>query len=259
MTPNAQLKARLCARDPLVGCFIKTPHPTVIEVLGAGPLDFLILDGEHSPFDRAAIDACMLAAKAVGCALLVRVPDSNPAFILNVLDCGAAGVVVPHVTSVKQAETLAKAVHYVPGGRGIAGTTRAGGYGEIPLAEHRARAGGEVVLICQIEDREGVECHKEIVTTPGVDGLFVGRADLSLSYGRDDFSSPEIDAICTDVLGTKEVATGLYCAPDENIATWREAGASFIVKGSDHTFLARGAQTLATGFSSASNNTGNKP
>ncbi|MCP4934569.1 MAG: 4-hydroxy-2-oxovalerate aldolase, partial [bacterium] len=61
MTPNAHFKARLVARQPLIGCFIKTPHPTVIEVLGAGPLDFLILDAEHAPFDRASIDACMLA------------------------------------------------------------------------------------------------------------------------------------------------------------------------------------------------------
>ncbi len=256
ITPNARFKTRLAAREPLVGCFIKTPHPSVIEVLGAGPLDFLILDAEHAPFERAAIDACMLAARAVRCALLVRVPDSNPAFILNVLDCGAAGVVVPHVTSAEQAEVLARSVHYVSGGRGIAGTTRAGGYGEIPLAEHRARAGGEVALLCQIEDREGVECHKEIAAVPDVDGLFVGRADLSLSYGRDDFGSTEIDAICGEVLSTTGAATGLYCAPGEDIGRWRDKGASLFVTGSDHTLLQRGAKSLAAGFARGYNTTG---
>ncbi len=244
MTPNATFKSRLTAGEQLVGCFIKTPHPSVIEVLGAGPLDFLILDAEHAPFDRSSIDSCMLAARAVECPLLVRVPNSDPAWILNVLDCGAAGVVVPHVTTVEQAETLAKSMHYVPGGRGIAGTTRAGEYSLRPLAEHRAEAGNEVSLFCQIEDREGVENLTGIAAVDGVDALFVGRADLTVSYGLEEFGSAEIDAICADILAAKGTATGLYCAPGEDLSKWREKGASFVVSGSDHGFLASGAKTL---------------
>ncbi len=245
MTPNARFKARLVAREPLVGCFVKTPHPTVVEVLGATDLDFLVLDGEHSPFDRAAIDASMLAARAVGCPVLVRVPDDNPAFMLNVLDCGAAGVVVPHVTSPEQAGRLAAAMRYAPGGRGIAGTTRAGGYGTRALPEHRAKAGDEVALICQIEDREGVECFEAIAAVDGVDALFVGRADLTVSYGLDDFAAPEVATICGEVLGARGAATGLYCGPTEDAAQWRAKGASFVVTGSDHTFLIAGAKALA--------------
>ena len=248
MSANARFKARLNARAPLLGCFIKTPHPTVIEVLGATALDFLVLDGEHAPFDRAAIDACLLAARAVGCAVLVRVPDDTPSTILNVLDCGAAGVVVPHVTSVAQARALAASVRYVPGGRGIAGTTRAGGYGARPLADHRRAAADEVSLICQIEDREGVDCAAEIAAVDGVDGLFVGRADLTVSYGLDNFAALEIAAICAAVLGVQGAATGLYCAPGEDLSRWRAGGASFIVSGSDHTFLVHGASALATAF-----------
>jgi 2-keto-3-deoxy-L-rhamnonate aldolase RhmA len=245
MTPNARFKSRLTASEQLVGCFIKTPHPVVIEVLGAGPLDFLILDAEHAPFDRASIDACMLAAKAVACPLLVRVPNSDPSWILNVLDCGAAGVVVPHVTTAAQAEELANAMHYVPGGRGIAGTTRAGEYSLRPLVEHRAAARNEVSLFCQIEDRKGVENLAEIAAVPDVDALFVGRADLTVSYGLENFSTPEIAAICGDILGARGAATGLYCAPGEDVSEWRNKGASFIVSGSDHSFLAAGAKALA--------------
>lgn len=252
MTPNARFKARLTAGEPLVGSFIKTPHPTLIEVLGATGLDFLVLDGEHSPFDRTSIDACMLAARAVGCPLLVRVPDDNAATILGVLDCGAAGVVIPHVISAEQAERIAKSVHYQPGGRGIAGTTRAGGYGTIPLADHRSRARDEVSLICQIEDSEAIECYNEIAAVPNVDALFVGRADLSMSFGRDDFSSPQIDGICADVLGAQSCATGLYCAPGEDIGRWRDCGASFFVIGSDHGYLQHGAAALTASFKAAS-------
>jgi 2-keto-3-deoxy-L-rhamnonate aldolase RhmA len=245
MTLNARFREALIAREPLVGCFVKTPHPTVIEVLAATELDFLVLDGEHSPFDKTSINLCLLAAQAVGCPVLARVPDDNQAFILNVLDCGAAGVVVPHVVSVEQAESLAKSVRYVPGGRGIAGTTRAGAYGARPLGEHRAAADREVTLICQIEDREGVENAGDIAAVEGVDGLFVGRADLTVSYGLTDFSDAGIAKLCGDVLGAAHASTGLYVAPGEDISQWREKGASFFLSGSDHSFLVQGANALA--------------
>jgi 2-keto-3-deoxy-L-rhamnonate aldolase RhmA len=258
MTPNARFKSRLVSRQLLIGCFIKTPHPAVIEVLGAGPLDFLILDAEHAPFDRTSIDACMLAARAVGCALLVRVPNSDPSWVLNVLDCGAAGIVVPHVVSVEQAEELAKSVHYGPGGRGIAGTTRAGMYSTRPLTDHRKLAGDEVSLICQIEDREGVDKFAEIAAVPNVDALFVGRADLTVSYGLDDFAAADVADMCGNILGAKEAATGLYCAPGENIQKWRDKGASLIVIGSDHSFLADGAKALRAAAQNHTNKSGSK-
>ncbi len=245
MSPNARFRQALMAREQLVGCFIKTPHATVIEVLGATELDFLVLDGEHSPFDKASINMCMLAAKAVGVPLLIRVPDDSPAFILNVLDSGAAGVVVPHVVSVEQAEQLSKSMRYVPGGRGIAGTTRAGGYGAKPLPQHREDAGNEVVLICQIEDREGVENADAIATVDGVDALFVGRADLTVSYGLTDFSNAGIAAKAGDVLGVQGAATGLFVSPNEDMGPWRDKGASFYLSGSDHSFLFAGAKALA--------------
>ncbi len=245
MTPNARFRQALIAREQLVGCFIKTPHPTVVEVLGATDLDFLVLDGEHSPFDKASINMCMLAAKAVGVPLLIRVPDDSPAFILNVLDCGAAGVVVPHVVSVVQAERLTKFMRYVPGGRGIAGTTRAGGYGVKPLPQHRMDADNEVSLICQIEDREGVDNAEAIAAVDGVDALFVGRADLTVSYGLTDFNDAGISEKCADVLGIKDTATGLYVAPNEDMRPWRDKGASFFLSGSDHSFLFAGAKALA--------------
>lgn len=243
MTSNARFKARLVARELMVGCFIKTPHPIVVEVLGAGPLDFLVLDAEHAPFERAAIDACMLAARAVGCPVLVRVPD--PSWVLNVLDCGAAGVMVPHVTSPEQARTLVGAMQYGPGGRGFAGTTRAAGYGTRPLAEHRAKAYDEVALICQIEDPEGVDCVEAIAAVPGVDALFLGRADMAVGMGLDDFFAPELAPVCSRVLGAKGAATGLFCAPAEDFAPWVAKGASFIVAGSEHSMMAAGAARLA--------------
>ncbi|SDF03497.1 HpcH/HpaI aldolase family protein [Limimaricola pyoseonensis] len=248
MSLNAEFRRRLIAREPLLGAFVKTPHPIVVEIMGRSGFDFLVLDAEHAPFDRAAIDTMMIAGRAAGCPLLVRVPSSSPDWLLGVLDAGAAGVMVPHVVSPGQAAELARAMRYGAGGRGFAGTTRAAEYAGRSMREHLAMAGDEVSLICQIEDAEGADRFDEIAAVEGVDALFVGRADLAVSCGRDDFFAPDIAARCAAILGASGAATGLYCAPGETLAPLREAGASLFVVGSDHTLMAGGAGQLRKAF-----------
>lgn len=240
-TPNQAFKNRLRARELVVGSFIKTPHPIVIEIMGASALDFVILDAEHAPFDRGSIDLAMIAGRSVSCPVLVRVPSTDPSLMLNVLDSGAAGVVVPHVKTAEDAEALARALHYGWDGRGFAGTTRAADYARRSLVEHKALAREEVSLICQIEDPEGVENAAGIAAVEGVDALFIGRADLAVAYGQDDFFAPEIADLSEKVLGVSGASTGLYCAPNEETARWQTAGASFLVMGSEHSFMAAGA------------------
>ena len=95
------LRERLRARDLLSATWVKTPHPHVVEVLALSELDALVLDAEHAPFDRAALDACLLAARAGGKPVLVRPESASPAAILQALDGGADGVVVPHIRSAR--------------------------------------------------------------------------------------------------------------------------------------------------------------
>lgn len=248
MTIARTFKSRLVAGEPLLGAFIKTPHPIVIEIIGAAGLDFLVVDAEHAPFDRAAIDVMMIAGRAVGCPLIVRVPTAAPHWMQNVLDAGAAGVMVPHVTSPQQAAELVRMTRYGKGGRGFAGTTRAADYARRGFKDHLTRTEGEISLICQIEDPEGVDAFGEIAAVDGVDALFVGRADLAVAYGFDSFFAPEIAEKSMRVLGAAGAATGLYCAPAEDLRPARDAGASFFVVGSEHTLMARGASELVESF-----------
>ncbi|SNT01475.1 HpcH/HpaI aldolase family protein [Tropicimonas sediminicola] len=257
MTVNSDFKARLSAGQEMLGVFVKTPQPIIIEILGQSGLDFMVIDAEHAPFDREAIDTAMIAGRAAGCPILVRVPKGDPETILGVLDSGAAGVMVPHVCTAEQAAALAKAVRYGPGGRGFAGTTRAADYARRGLQEHFDRTAGEVSLICQIEDPEGYENFRSIASVDGVDALFVGRADLSVSYGLRDFFARETADRCAEILGAKGAATGLYCAPNEDVAPWRRAGGSLFVIGSDHTLMTRGvAQMREAVFGSATSSKG---
>ena len=122
-------------RDLLVGTWIKTPSPIVCEVLGKSGLDALCLDAEHAPFGWLELDACITATRAGGLTPLVRVPSSNSAAILNALDCGATGVVVPHVKSAEDAEAVCLRSLHGPGGRGYSGATRAAGFGGKALAD----------------------------------------------------------------------------------------------------------------------------
>lgn len=245
---NAEFKSRLISKEPLLGAFLKTPHPIIVEVMARAGFDFLVVDAEHAPFDRGSVDAMVLAGRAVDCPILVRVPVSTADWILNVLDAGAAGVMVPHVVTADQARDLARSVAYGPGGRGFAGTTRAADYAGRSLVEHLGAARGECALICQIEDPEGVVNHAEIADVEGVDALFIGRADLAVSHGLSDFFAAEVAAMTSRILASEGAATGLYCAPSEPLEAHRDAGGSFFVVGSEHTLIAGGGKSLSESF-----------
>ena len=105
MADLTTLRRRLLAREHLIGTFVKTPTTHATEILGALGFDFVVIDEEHAPFDRMAIDAALLAARAAGTAALVRVQSATS--ILSVLDCGATGVLVPHVASAARAREVA--------------------------------------------------------------------------------------------------------------------------------------------------------
>lgn len=121
------LKTRIAAGDALLGTFVKTSHPQIFEVLAQTSLDLLVVDAEHAPFDRSDIDLAVMASRAGGIPVIVRPAEGSPSAILNALDCGADGVLVPHVRSAAEARAVARAAHYGPDGRGYAGTTRAAG------------------------------------------------------------------------------------------------------------------------------------
>lgn len=248
MTSNAEFKTRLLAREALLGAFFKTPHPILIEVLGRTGLDFLVLDAEHAPFDRSTIDMCLIAARGAGLPLIVRVPARGADWIGFALDAGAAGIMVPHVNSAAEAEDLVAACRFRPGHRGFAGTTRAADYAGRSLPGHLASPEAEVSLICQIEEPAGVAAAAEIAAVDGVDALFVGRADLAVTSGRDDFFGPEVLADTLGVLAAPGAATGLYCAPTEDVAPFRAAGGSLFVVGSEHTLMTTAAAELCERF-----------
>ena len=241
------LKQRLAAGERIVGTFIKTPSPIIVEVFGLSELDCLCLDAEHAPFDRIAIDGCALAARAAGMDLLVRVPVASPEHILNALDCSATGIVAPHIRSADEARALVKACHYGLGGRGYAGSSRAAGYATTPMMRHQAASGERTVVIAQIEDPEAVDAIEEIAAVDGIDALFVGRVDLTVAYGADSQDDPRVIAAVERVCRAGRKCgrpVGMFLARVDDVPLWAEQGASLFLLGSDHAFLLSGAADL---------------
>ena len=237
------LKQKLRDQTPLVGTFLKTPSAMLCEVLGRSDLDLICLDAEHSPFDRGDINDCVLALQHVGKPSLVRVPANRPEHILNALDCGATGVLVPHVITGEDAESLAGNAHFGTG-RGYAGSTRAAGYGARNMAEHKARSAEETVVIAQIEDAEALDNLDAIFAASTIDAFFIGRADLSVSLGADGPNDPRVieavEAICAK--GREAgVTIGMFTGNLDELPKWRAAGASLFLLGSDHGFMLTGA------------------
>ena len=246
---KAALKVRLRNRELIIGTFVKTPSPIVVEVLGLTSLDCICLDAEHAPFDRSAIDSCVMAARASALDVLVRVPSAAPEHILNALDCGATGVVVPHVRSFKEARAVVRASHYGPGGRGYAGSPRAAGYTTRSMSDHQVASAGRTVVIVQIEDPEAVDEIDAIAQVEGVDALFVGRVDLTVAFGAksqdDDRVIASVDTVCA--AGHQHGRPiGMFLARIDDVPAWHAKGASLFLLGSDHTFLLAGANDLVT-------------
>ena len=247
---NPRFTASLRARDRLVGSFVKTPHPAVVEVMALAAFDFLVLDAEHGGFDRASVDMCILAGLAWRIPVLVRIPVAEPDWIMFCLDCGAAGLFVPHVSSVEEAQRISRLVRYGAGGdRGFSPSVRAGSYGRRGLAAHLHGARQDFALVCQIEDPKGVACAGDIAAVDGVDAVFIGPADLAVAAGLDDMEHPDAVELCRLGIAAASaiVPSAIYVSDMAAAGRWQDAGASFFLVGSDHTMIAAGSAARLAG------------
>lgn len=244
-------RERLARGDTLAGTFLKTPSHVVIEIMALSGLDFVCLDAEHAPFGRDATDACLAVARAHGLPVLVRVGAGTPDQILNVLDLGATGIVVPHVDSVAKAEAVARAARFGPGGRGFAGSTRWAGYGTGGGMGAVLDRTSETVVMAQIEEPEGVEAAEGIAAVDGIDALFVGPSDLSVGYGHRSLDNPDVAAAMERVGAAAKASAKAYVTwvpHAAKAAEWRRHGFTCFFVASEHAWMLSGANAVADGI-----------
>ena len=247
-TSMPSFRERLLSGEVLAGTFVKTPSPIICEVLGLTGLDVVCLDAEHAPFGRVELDGCIAALRSAGMPGLVRVAANSPEYILQALDYGATGVVVPHVTTPEQAASVVKSAHFGAGGRGYAGSTRAAGYTTTPMKEHLSDSAFATTVIIQVEDREAVDAIAELCTVDGVDCLFIGVVDLTVSLNADSPSAEVVLKAMEKVCRAGQeagISVGMFVSAPEAAKKWIEHGVNLFLSGSEHAYILQGANQVS--------------
>lgn len=223
--------------ERLAGVFLKTPAPHMVEMSALAGCDFVSPDMEHAPLDLPQIDLMLGFAGRSGIPVLPRLPSHDPATIGRLLDAGAAGVLAPHVGSVESANAIVTAARLERGTRGFSPSPRAGAYGTLGAAAYMAAQVADTVVALQIEDRGGLDAVEAIAAVPGVDALFIGPADLSLSLGI-AMDAPEIvDAILRIRVAANAagIACGIFVADGRAAARRAGEGFTWFIIGSDQS------------------------
>jgi len=206
------VKRKLREGKKVVGAWCQIASPITAEILAEAGFDVLLIDLEHGPGDIFTLIAQIQAMKGNPALPFVRAPWNDFVAIKRILDAGAYGVLVPYVNTRVEAEAAVRACKYPPEGvRGIAISPRAAGYGQNSMA-YLKRANDEVLVITAVETPEAVSNLDEILTVPGLDGIFIGPMDLATSMGHfADVFHPEVHAAIA-IIEAKVLAAGKFLA-----------------------------------------------
>jgi len=177
-------KRKLNAGETVFGTLLTIMNPELVEMLGIAGLDFIIMEGEHGPWDELQILNIVRAAELSGVTPTIRLSNLEPDRICRLLDMGVQGIHCSHVASKQEAEELVRVVKLYPmGERGFGRFSRANFYGVLEEDDAVKAANEETMIVAQIEDRHGLKHIDEILKVPGIDVISVGPSDLSQSYG----------------------------------------------------------------------------
>jgi len=251
MTIDGGFRARVLAREYLTGFWLNLGSTITAEMAGLAGFDWVLLDHEHGPGSESTIIQQLQAVAATPATCLVRIAANEAPRFKRVLDAGAAGVMVPYVSTADEARAAVNAVRYPPHGmRGVAKLTRASSFGA-RFDDYFAHAHEWLVTLAQIETTEALDNVDAIAAVDGVDVVFVGPMDLTTSmgiagqYGDTRFH----DALRRVAEAAKRAgkAAGILLLDPANLAICRELGYTVIALGSDGGAVAAGLkQSLAT-------------
>jgi 4-hydroxy-2-oxoheptanedioate aldolase len=248
---TVSLRQRLREGPTVLGTWVNTPSPDLVETLGDVGFDCVFLDLEHGEYGTEALPGLLRAARATRCFGFVRTSHVSAREVGAALDAGADGVLAPGVSSAAEAATVISAAHYPPdGSRGAAPMTRAARYGTTPFTSYRDRSEAEVVAGAQIEGPAGLAAVDDILATDHLDLAFVGPFDLSQHLGvPGETSHPTVVEAMRDIVSradAKGVATGTWAPSAAAARIWIDAGIRLVTVAST-TALFTGAATELIG------------
>ena len=227
-------KAKLAEGKVVYGAIVSRFAPDIVEIFGAIKYDFVMIDCEHGPMNLDQVEHMVRAAEAFGITPIARIPDHDDATILRFLDRGVQGLIIPHVNTKEEAESVTPAARYYPEGRsGVAGSGRAHDYGTAGTREESSSwINSQVMVIPMIEETQAVDNLDSILKVSGVDVLHVAAGDLSQSMGNP--GSAKVRELMGQVIpkiraGNVSVGAGGNSPADASgVAEFIKLGANFI-------------------------------
>lgn len=247
--PPNQFKRAIRAGQQQIGLWVSLASAYSAEIVAGSGFDWLLLDGEHSPNDPPRILEQLHAASAYGTAhCIVRPAWNEKVLIKRYLDVGTQSFLVPYVQSAEEAASAVEAIRYPPRGvRGVAGTTRASRFGRI--ADYVKRAEEELCLLVQIETRAGLDALEAIARTDGIDGVFIGPADLAAGLGHlGDIGHSEVQTAIREAIARIKACgkpAGILATDETSARRYMEWGTTFTAVGLDAMILAKETEKLA--------------
>lgn len=250
---NPTFRERIAASDrTLVGLWACSGSPLIAEVLAGSGVDWLLIDMEHSANTLESVLTQLQAVAAYPVAPVVRVPFGDDVILKQVLDIGAQNVLVPMVSNAAQARELVAAVRYPPRGRRGVGSSLSRSARWNRVDGYLQNADEHVSLFVQVESADAVEHAAEIAAVDGVDGVFVGPADLAASLGvLGQQTHPDVLAAVERTFAAVRAAgkpVGVNAFDPVAAEAYIEKGAAFIAVAADVSMLARGSEALASRF-----------
>ena len=262
--PINAFKRAIAQGQPQIGLWLATADAYTAEIIAGTGFDWLLIDGEHAPNDLRSVLHQLQAIASATSTLpkgvmpphpVVRLPVGDPVLVKQYLDIGAQTLLIPMIDTQAQARDMVRAMRYPPEGirgmgSGLARSSRWNRY-----ANYINDANEQVCLLLQVETVEGLRNLDQIAATPGVDGIFIGPADLSASMGlAGQLNHPDVIAAIQD--GISRIlqagkAAGILATQETQALKWLHAGVSFAAVGVDTSLLSQAAQTLASRFKAA--------
>ena len=227
-----------------IGAWLSMANAYSAEALGRLGFDWVLVDLQHGLIDYTDLTYMLPAISNGDSTPMVRVPWNEPYEIMKALDAGAMGVVVPMVNNREEALRAAEACRYPPRGNRSFGPIRGAMYGGRGYA---AEINDQVACMVMIETEDGIANLDEILSTPGVDGAYIGPSDLALAIGlapRGDNDDPKHQAVVQDILDACRkhgVASGIHTSSLEYAQKYLSMGVNMVTLGSDGGWLMAGA------------------
>lgn len=247
-----KLKQALAEDKAQIGLWVALGNPFTAEICAGAGFDWLLFDGEHSPIDLPVLVSQIQAVSGTDVQVIARPPFAEPWIIKQYLDVGVQSLLVPLVQNGRHAAEVVKMTRYPPEGiRGVAaGIVRASNWNRD--SEYLEKANDEICVIIQVETAEALDDLEAIARTDGVDGIFLGAADLSASLGyRGQPGHPEVVRRIDDAIARIRScgkAAGALTASVETARHYLDLGCTFVGVGNDVGLLAGSADRLAETF-----------